>query len=66
MGSLFLIAIPRFGRYNRKELITKQGGQLTVSYQALYRVWRPQKFQDMVGQEVVVKTLKKIRLLRSK
>lgn len=29
-----------------------------MSYQALYRVWRPQKFQDMVGQEVVVKTLK--------
>lgn len=27
-------------------------------YQALYRVWRPQTFQDVVGQEVVVKTLR--------
>lgn len=29
-----------------------------MSYQALYRVWRPQKFDDLVGQEMVVKTLK--------
>lgn len=29
-----------------------------MSYQALYRVWRPQKFADMVGQEVVTRTLK--------
>ncbi len=26
-------------------------------YQALYRVWRPKKFSDMVGQESIVKTL---------
>ncbi len=28
-----------------------------MSYQALYRVWRPQSFQDVVGQEHVTKTL---------
>lgn len=27
-------------------------------YQALYRVWRPRTFSDMVGQEAVVRTLK--------
>lgn len=29
-----------------------------MSYQALYRVWRPQRFMDLVGQEMVTKTLK--------
>lgn len=33
-----------------------EGNQM--SYQALYRVWRPQKFDDMVGQDVVTRTLK--------
>lgn len=28
------------------------------SYQALYRVWRPQTFDDLVGQQVIVDTLK--------
>lgn len=28
-----------------------------MSYQALYRVWRPQRFADVVGQEHVTKTL---------
>lgn len=28
-----------------------------MSYQALYRVWRPQTFDDVVGQEHVTKTL---------
>ena len=28
-----------------------------MSYQALYRVWRPQTFADVVGQEHVTKTL---------
>ena len=28
-----------------------------MSYQALYRVWRPQDFHDVVGQEHVTKTL---------
>ncbi|QQZ09469.1 DNA polymerase III subunit gamma/tau [Heyndrickxia vini] len=28
-----------------------------MSYQALYRVWRPQIFEDVVGQEHVTKTL---------
>jgi DNA polymerase III subunit gamma/tau len=28
-----------------------------VSYQALYRVWRPQQFRDVVGQEHITKTL---------
>lgn len=30
---------------------------MSVSYQALYRVWRPQSFIDVVGQEHVTKTL---------
>lgn len=29
-----------------------------MSYRALYRVWRPQQFSDVVGQEHVTKTLK--------
>lgn len=28
-----------------------------MSYQALYRVWRPQTFEDIVGQEAVARTL---------
>jgi DNA polymerase III subunit gamma/tau len=28
-----------------------------MSYQALYRVWRPQTFEDVVGQEHITKTL---------
>ncbi len=28
-----------------------------MGYQALYRVWRPQSFADVVGQEHVTKTL---------
>lgn len=30
---------------------------MSMSYQALYRVWRPQSFIDVVGQEHVTKTL---------
>ena len=29
-----------------------------MAYQTLYRKWRPQKFEDMVGQTAVTKTLK--------
>ncbi len=29
-----------------------------MSYQALYRLYRPQRFDEMVGQEAIVKTLK--------
>ncbi|KAA0543136.1 DNA polymerase III subunit gamma/tau [Bacillus sp. BGMRC 2118] len=29
-----------------------------MAYQALYRVWRPQNFQDVVGQEHITRTLK--------
>ncbi|UQS87004.1 DNA polymerase III subunit gamma/tau [Nicoliella spurrieriana] len=29
-----------------------------MSYQALYRVWRPQRFADLVGQPVITETLK--------
>lgn len=28
-----------------------------MSYQALYRVWRPQTFEDLVGQDMITKTL---------
>lgn len=31
---------------------------IKMSYQALYRVWRPQKFEDLVGQELITKTIK--------
>ena len=33
------------------------GGQTKMSYQALYRVWRPQKFKDVVGQMHITRTL---------
>lgn len=29
-----------------------------MSYQALYRVWRPQTFGDVIGQDAIVQTLK--------
>ncbi|WP_367365656.1 DNA polymerase III subunit gamma/tau [Pediococcus parvulus] len=29
-----------------------------MSYQALYRVWRPQRFDEIVGQQVITQTLK--------
>lgn len=29
-----------------------------MAYQALYRVWRSQRFDDLVGQEAITKTLK--------
>jgi len=29
-----------------------------MAYQALYRVWRPQTFADVVGQEVITQTLR--------
>ena len=29
-----------------------------MSYQALYRVWRPQRFADIVGQVAVSRTLR--------
>lgn len=29
-----------------------------MAYQALYRVWRPQLFDDMIGQTVITRTLK--------
>lgn len=29
-----------------------------MTYQALYRVWRPQRFDEVVGQQVVTQTLK--------
>jgi DNA polymerase-3 subunit gamma/tau len=32
-------------------------GAFVLAYQALYRVWRPQNFIDVVGQEHVTKTL---------
>ena len=29
-----------------------------MSYQALYRVWRPQSFDELVGQPLIAETLK--------
>ena len=37
--------------FTRKEAVK-------MSYQALYRVWRPQRFDEIVGQQVVTQTLK--------
>lgn len=34
------------------------GGGVVVSYQALYRAWRPQSFGDVSGQKVITQTLK--------
>ena len=35
-------------------------------YQALYRVWRPQTFSDMVGQTAIVRTLRnQVRMNRT-
>lgn len=30
-----------------------------MAYQALYRVWRSQRFDDVVGQKAITQTLKK-------
>ncbi len=32
--------------------------EVNMSYQALYRVWRPQTFDELVGQDLIVQTLK--------
>ena len=29
-----------------------------MSYQALYRVWRPQRFDEVIGQKLITQTLK--------
>lgn len=42
-------------RYNSEDNKTK--GAVSLAYQALYRVWRPQQFIDVVGQEHVTTTL---------
>ena len=31
-----------------------------MSYQALYRKYRPKTFNDVYGQEIIVKTLKNV------
>lgn len=36
-----------------------------MSYQALYRVFRPQRFEDVVGQEHITKTLQNALLQKS-
>ena len=41
-------------RYNKNDYL--KGGQI-VGYQALYRVWRPQQFTDVIGQKHVTTTL---------
>ncbi len=39
-------------------LFLSNGGGVEVSYQALYRVWRPKQLNDVVGQEHITKTIK--------
>lgn len=41
---------------NGSDSFRKVGKQM--SYQALYRVWRPQTFEDISGQDVITQTLK--------
>ena len=41
--------------YNEEGYFMERG--YGMSYQALYRVWRPQTFADVVGQEPITKTL---------
>ncbi len=36
----------------------REGGAISMAYQALYRVFRPQTFHDVVGQEHITQTLK--------
>ena len=36
-----------------------------MSYKALYRKWRPEFFRDVVGQEVIVRTLKAQKIGRA-
>ena len=48
--------------YSRKQYVIinideENEGGVSVGYQALYRVWRPQQFIDVVGQEHVTTTL---------
>lgn len=37
--------------------MNKRRGGRPLTYQALYRKWRPQRFEEIVGQEAVSKTL---------
>ncbi|MCY3067670.1 DNA polymerase III subunit gamma/tau [Aerococcus mictus] len=39
-------------------MVENEGREAMMSYQALYRKWRPQTFADIVGQEAVSRTLK--------
>ncbi|WP_431356862.1 hypothetical protein, partial [Listeria monocytogenes] len=40
-------------RYNKTTKMVLDEGEWQMAYQALYRVFRPQSFQDVVGQEHV-------------
>lgn len=41
-----------------EEVISKKREELNVTYQALYREWRSQTFDDLVGQKMMTQTLK--------
>jgi DNA polymerase-3 subunit gamma/tau len=43
-------------------MIEQKGACMGMSYQALYRVWRPQSFKDVVGQNHITKTLQNAML----
>jgi len=47
--------------YNKKGSMPQRRAMMeeTMAYQALYRQWRPLKFEQVVGQEAVVKTLRR-------
>ena len=48
-----LMAVIEYERCRRKT----ERGETLVSYQALYRTWRPEYFRDIVGQDRIVTTL---------
>ncbi len=55
MPQVFRVAV---GRANaRHPLITHQA-LIAVSYQVIARKWRPQRFEDVVGQQAVTQTLR--------
>jgi len=66
---LIWLAIPDDSAYNCLSILTtayefivrvindSKGGS-EMSYQALYRVWRPQRFDEIVGQSIITQTLK--------
>lgn len=50
-GRIFILSVESIEQFGH-------GGLRLLGYQALYRRWRPRRFDEVVGQEHVVRTLK--------